>query len=115
MTAIDARLETIIEKIFDACFSEGQLKQAIGMALESERLDICQRAIVESKNNEELSVYIRQASLGLVSRIDFRNQVSHCIILSEFLCDIESLFLCSIILFVFLSRYSNYLLKLIKS
>ncbi|KAK7059054.1 proteasome regulatory particle base subunit [Paramarasmius palmivorus] len=37
---IDPRLGTIIESIFARCISEGEYKQAIGIALESRRLDI---------------------------------------------------------------------------
>ncbi|KAF5375084.1 hypothetical protein D9758_000379 [Tetrapyrgos nigripes] len=37
---VDPRLKHIIENIFQRCISEGEFKQAIGIALESHRLDV---------------------------------------------------------------------------
>lgn len=46
---IDAKMETVIEKMFKRCFADKRWKQAIGIALESRRLDKVRDAI-ESSN-----------------------------------------------------------------
>lgn len=58
---IDSRLEAIVEAMFLKCFEEREFKQAIGMAIESMRLDIIQKAISLSGDQErELLQYCYQ-------------------------------------------------------
>lgn len=45
---IDPRLEAIVESMFGRCFQEGNLKQAVGIALESRRLDKLQECIASA-------------------------------------------------------------------
>ena len=45
---IDTRLESIVNRIFERCLSDRRFKQAIGIAFETRRVDILQRAIHES-------------------------------------------------------------------
>lgn len=42
---IDSRLEAIVNRMFDDCLESGQYKQAIGIAIETRRLDVLERAI----------------------------------------------------------------------
>ena len=42
---IDRRLEEIVDRMFDRCFQHGQYRQALGIAIETRRLDIFERAI----------------------------------------------------------------------
>jgi 26S proteasome regulatory subunit N2 len=42
---IDAKMELVIDKMFGRCFQDKMFKQAIGVALESRRLDKVQSAI----------------------------------------------------------------------
>lgn len=37
---IDGRLGAVVERMFQRCFADGEFTQAIGIALESRRLDI---------------------------------------------------------------------------
>lgn len=47
---IDERLEAVVERMFERCFTEGQFKQAIGIALETRRLDVVEKAILKGRN-----------------------------------------------------------------
>lgn len=46
--AIDPRLVAVVERLFDRCFADRQYEQAVGIALESRRLDQLERAIAGS-------------------------------------------------------------------
>jgi 26S proteasome regulatory subunit N2 len=45
---IDPRLEAIVNRMFQRCLDDGQYRQALGLALETRRMDIFEKAIVES-------------------------------------------------------------------
>jgi len=45
---IDPKLEAIVNRMFQRCFDDQEYKQAIGIALETRRNDILQKAILES-------------------------------------------------------------------
>ena len=45
---IDARLEGIVDRMLSRCFRDGQYRQALGIALETRRMDVFQKAIMES-------------------------------------------------------------------
>jgi len=45
---IDSRLEIIVNRMFQRCFDDKQFKQAVGIALETHRIDIFEKAILES-------------------------------------------------------------------
>ncbi|KAL7991133.1 hypothetical protein Chor_014563, partial [Crotalus horridus] len=46
--AVDPRLEGIVNKMFQRCLDDHKYKQAIGIALETRRLDIFEKTILES-------------------------------------------------------------------
>ncbi len=46
-------MESVINKMFDRCFNDGQYNQAIGIALESRRLDKIREAIERSNDVEQ--------------------------------------------------------------
>ena len=46
--SIDSRLEDIVNRVFQRCFDDKKFKQAIGIAIETRRLDIFEKAIVTS-------------------------------------------------------------------
>ena len=46
--AMDQRLEAIVDRMFDRCFADGEYKQALGIALETRRLDHLRTAITVS-------------------------------------------------------------------
>ena len=45
---IHPRLESIIEDLFIRCFAEGTVEQAVGIAIDSRRLDKLKEAILKS-------------------------------------------------------------------
>lgn len=45
---VDERLEGIVNKMFQRCLDDHKYKQAIGIALETRRLDVFQKTILES-------------------------------------------------------------------
>jgi len=70
---IDARLEAIVERMFDRCFQAGEYRPAIGIALQSRRIDKLEYAISKSNANEVAShlQYTFRVCMDLVS-IDYR-------------------------------------------
>jgi 26S proteasome regulatory subunit N2 len=72
---IDSRLETIVESMFDRCFSEGNIRQAVGIALESVRLDKLEECIRVSPDSAATLSYTLEACQTLVQSRNFRDQV----------------------------------------
>ena len=48
---IDIRLELIVNRMFERCLNDRRYKQAVGIAFETRRIDVLQRAIHESVGN----------------------------------------------------------------
>lgn len=71
---ISPELEQVIEKVFERCFEDKEYKQAIGIALESLRLDIIEKAI-KAGDSKELLSYVLDASMTLVQNLNARNEV----------------------------------------
>ena len=102
---IDPRLEDVVQRMFQRCFADAEYQQvgfqsfsrgfpgfkflkifilptdtdnttqAIGLALESFRLDIVEES-VKRGDAEALLTYVLDASMTLVQHLDFRNKVS---------------------------------------
>jgi len=72
---IDSRLEAIVESMFDRCFEEGNIKQAVGIALESRRLDKLEECINTSSDRSDTLAYALEACQTLVTKRTFRNKV----------------------------------------
>ena len=54
---IDQRLQDIINIKFEQCFNDGMYKQALGIALETRRLDMVSAAIERSNNPSQMLSY----------------------------------------------------------
>ena len=52
--AVDTRLEDIVNRMFQRCFDDKKFKQAIGIAIETRRLDIVEKAILTSVSLNEI-------------------------------------------------------------
>ncbi|XP_065575362.1 26S proteasome non-ATPase regulatory subunit 1-like [Artemia franciscana] len=72
---IDPRLEGIVNKMFDYCLADGQYKQAIGIALETRRMDVFERAIKESGDIPGMLSYALKVTMGLIQNRTFRNEI----------------------------------------
>ncbi|KAI3622546.1 26s proteasome subunit rpn2a [Moniliophthora roreri] len=71
---IDHRLRTIIENIFTRCISEGEYKQAIGIALESRRLDIISQ-IYNQTHDITILCYAMEAVVDTGFSLSYRDTV----------------------------------------
>ena len=67
---VDPRLEMIVNRMFQRCLDEGQFKQAIGIAIDSHRMDIFKRAILESGDVSGMLRYCLKVCLELGSTVD---------------------------------------------
>ena len=72
---IDARLESIVESMFERCFAEGNIRQAVGIALESVRLDKLEQCIQIATDRAAILSYTLETCQTLVQSRSFRNQV----------------------------------------
>lgn len=61
--------------MFQRCFNDGEYKQALGVALESHRLDMVEASITRSDDVPEMLRYCFRAALTLVQSRVFRQQV----------------------------------------
>ena len=74
---IDARLVAIVERLFERCFTEGLYRHTLGIALESRRLDLVKRSILESGDIKGMLSYcfdISQSTAAIASR-EFRGEL----------------------------------------
>ncbi|RCI03339.1 26S proteasome non-ATPase regulatory subunit 1, partial [Rhizopus stolonifer] len=71
---IDPRLQDIVERMFQRCAEDHEYEQAIGIALESRRLDVIQ-SIIQKQGGQELLAYVLEVCMTLVQNLEFRNQV----------------------------------------
>ncbi|KAL4448567.1 hypothetical protein ABPG75_005786 [Micractinium tetrahymenae] len=78
--AIDPRLVAVVERLFDRCFADRQYEQAVGVALESRRLDQLERAIASSPDTVRTLKYALDVSQRLVVSREFRNQVLRLVV-----------------------------------
>lgn len=72
---IDERLERIVNRMFERCYHDGEYKQALGIALESRRLDHVKTSITQSGDVEGMLAYCFQLSQRHVMNRDFRHQL----------------------------------------
>lgn len=73
---IDKRMANIVERMFTRCVNAGEYRQALGIALESRRLDIIE-SIASNHNSKEndLLGYLLEVSLTSITHISFRNDL----------------------------------------
>lgn len=72
---IDSRLEAIVNRMFQKCFDHGQYKQAVGIALETRRMDIFEKAIMNSDDVSGMLSYSFKVTMSLIQNRNFRNLV----------------------------------------
>ncbi len=73
--AMDPRLEAIVERMFQRCFDHGQYEQALGIAVESRRLDRVAQCITRSGKIEAMLSYCYQLCKTVVQSRRYRNQL----------------------------------------
>jgi 26S proteasome regulatory subunit N2 len=74
-TNIDSRLENIVDRMFDRCFQHGQHRQALGIAIETRRLDVFERAVSGDRPDSEVCdmlSYAFRVVMSLIQKRDYR-------------------------------------------
>ncbi|XP_034238410.1 26S proteasome non-ATPase regulatory subunit 1 [Thrips palmi] len=72
---IDPRLAAIVDRMFQRCLDDGQYRQALGLALETRRMDIFEKAIKQSDDVGGMLHYAFQVAMSLIQNRGFRNSV----------------------------------------
>ena len=73
---MDPRLETIVSSVLARCESLGEWRQALGIALESRRVDVMQR-IWERTSDDELLRWVFEAlGVGRGFSLGYKTEVS---------------------------------------
>jgi len=72
VVTIDERLKDIVERMFNRCFQDGEYKQALGIAIESRRVDKLREAITKSGKVHEMLLYCFDVAMNLITSRDFR-------------------------------------------
>lgn len=65
--------------MFARCVADKDYRQALGIALETRRLDIV-KDILNSTKDQSLLIYVLEAVMGVVQSLDVRNQVLHLLV-----------------------------------
>lgn len=72
---VDSRLEAIVNRMFQRCFDDRQFKQAVGIALETRRIDIFEKAIKTSDDIPGMLSYAFKVCMSLIQSRSFRNTI----------------------------------------
>uniref|UniRef100_A0A023GMA3 26S proteasome non-ATPase regulatory subunit 1 n=1 Tax=Amblyomma triste TaxID=251400 RepID=A0A023GMA3_AMBTT len=72
---VDERLEAIVNRMFQRCFDDKQYRQAVGIALETRRMDMFEKAIVSSKEVPAMLAYSTNVAMTLVQNRAFQDEV----------------------------------------
>lgn len=77
---IDPRLEAIVNRMFERCLDDGQNRQALGLALETRRMDVFRKSIMESEDVVGMLHYAFQVAMSLIQNRGFRNEVLRALV-----------------------------------
>uniref|UniRef100_A0A1I8HZC8 26S proteasome non-ATPase regulatory subunit 1 n=1 Tax=Macrostomum lignano TaxID=282301 RepID=A0A1I8HZC8_9PLAT len=72
---IRAKLEGVINRMFERCFEHRQFKHAVGIAIDMRRLDILERCVQLTSNKDELLNYSYRLTVQVVQNRKFRQQL----------------------------------------
>lgn len=76
---IDPRLKNIVDQMFARCIADKEYKQALGIALETQRLDVIEE-VYSVTQDADLLTYVLESSVGVVPSIEVRNQILHLLV-----------------------------------
>ncbi|KAJ1816215.1 proteasome regulatory particle base subunit, partial [Coemansia sp. RSA 2599] len=76
---VDPRLEAIVERMIEGCFAVKEYAQVIGIAIESQRLDVLERALLSGDTKQLLS-YVQNDCVDLISSIHLQTQVQELLV-----------------------------------
>ncbi|CAM9742191.1 unnamed protein product, partial [Choristocarpus tenellus] len=69
---VDPRMESIVERMFERCYADGEYTQAMGIALESRRLDKMEETIRQSTDKRGILAYTFDVCQTLVTSKETR-------------------------------------------
>ncbi|XP_008485917.1 26S proteasome non-ATPase regulatory subunit 1, partial [Diaphorina citri] len=69
------RLEAIVNRIFDACLASKQYKEALGIALETRRMDVFEAAIKQCDDTSSILHYAFTLAMSSIQSRSFRAQI----------------------------------------
>ncbi|DAZ93893.1 TPA: hypothetical protein N0F65_004740 [Lagenidium giganteum] len=72
---LDPRMTAVVERMFERCYTSGEFKQALGIALEARRLDQVEECIKRSADVGAMLAYCFDICRTVVSNRDFRHKV----------------------------------------
>ncbi|SPO30302.1 probable RPN2 - 26S proteasome regulatory subunit [Ustilago trichophora] len=76
---IDPRLKNIVDQMFARCIADKEFKQALGIALETQRLDVIEE-VYSVTHDADLLTYVLESTVGVVPSIEVRNQILHLLV-----------------------------------
>ncbi|KAJ1735867.1 proteasome regulatory particle base subunit [Coemansia biformis] len=71
---IDSRLVAVVERMFERCFETKEYAQVVGIAIETRRLDVLERALA-SGDTRSLLAYVQHECIELISSIHVQSRV----------------------------------------
>ncbi|KAF7255063.1 hypothetical protein EG68_08039 [Paragonimus skrjabini miyazakii] len=74
-TSTYKRLEHVVNRMFDRCFEHKQYRQALGIAIETRRLDIFEKALTMAEDREGMLRYAFRVVLTLIDSVLLRNRL----------------------------------------
>ncbi|XP_034484628.1 26S proteasome non-ATPase regulatory subunit 1 [Drosophila innubila] len=77
---VDERLEGIVNRMIQRCLDDNQFRQALGIALETRRMDIFEVSIMKSDDVRGMLAYAYNVTMSLLQNRGFRNQVLRCLV-----------------------------------
>ncbi|XP_017866406.1 PREDICTED: 26S proteasome non-ATPase regulatory subunit 1 [Drosophila arizonae] len=77
---VDERLEGIVNRMIQRCLDDNQYRQALGIALETRRMDIFEVSIMKSDDVRGMLAYAYNVTMSLLQNRGFRNQVLRCLV-----------------------------------
>jgi len=72
---IDPRQEAIVNKMFERCFADGEYKQALGVAVETVRLDMFKEAVRRAEDKEGMLGYAFRVAMQLIQNRHYREDL----------------------------------------
>nr|CCA25242.1 predicted protein putative [Albugo laibachii Nc14] len=72
---LDPRMRDVVERMFERCYVTGEFKQALGIALETRRLDQVEECFARCKDVLEILAYCFDVCRNIITNRDFRMQV----------------------------------------
>ncbi|OQR68773.1 26S proteasome non-ATPase regulatory subunit 1 isoform 1 [Tropilaelaps mercedesae] len=75
VVAVNPQLEAVVNKMFERCLEHGQFRQAVGIALETRRMDVFEKAIKQSDDISKMLQYSLRIAMTLIQNRSFRDNV----------------------------------------